>query len=111
MKMRTCPRCGYEFKWDTETAKIFSERVILSALKNAKNSQMRHGELLEETGLSSKTLSSRLKDLLEKKAVARIVVVDEGYPPPVFYKLERLELGELLPGYENDECLGREARG
>ena len=43
-------------------------------------------ELLEETGLSSKTLSSRLKDLLEKKAIERIVV-DEGYPPPVFYKL------------------------
>ena len=27
LKMRTCPRCGYEFKWDPETAKRFSERV------------------------------------------------------------------------------------
>lgn len=63
------------------------EEAILNALKFAPKSMLRWGEIKEKTGLSTRTLSLRLKDLRKKGLVKRIVDTSgDQYPPPVRYQ-------------------------
>jgi DNA-binding Lrp family transcriptional regulator len=60
---------------------------ILDFEAYAPKSMLRWGAIKEKTGLSTRTLSLRLKQLQEKGLVRRIVdtAVDQ-YPPPVYYQ-------------------------
>lgn len=65
-----------------------SERAILEALTLAKNQKLRWTNLLKETKLCKRSLSTTLKSLKEKKQIQRIVDAEaQEYPPPVYYQL------------------------
>lgn len=68
------------------------EQKILKFLRLAPGLRLRWGEIKDQTKLSSRTLSQRLKDLQNRKLVERIVDTStDEYPPPVYYRL----IGEL----------------
>lgn len=65
-----------------------SERVILEALTLAKDQKLRWTNLLKETKLCKRSLSTTLKSLREKQRIQRIVDAEaKEYPPPVYYQL------------------------
>lgn len=83
-----------------ELAKMDTELKIIKVLTDEKN-RIRWKDLLEKTGISSRTLAQRLKELSAKGEVRRIVDTNV-YPPAVYYEasssayLTRLPLLDAL---------------
>jgi len=63
-----------------------TEKAILIALSKNLDGR-RINEILEETGLSKATFMRRVKRLIELGLVTKEIRANEGYPPPVYYKL------------------------
>jgi len=76
-----CPYCGHVI--DVEKA---NEEFIIGVLKQ--KGPLRWKELLKETRFSGRTLSKHLKRLVQQGILER-EIKDEGYPPPVVYKLRK----------------------
>ena len=74
--MVRCSRCGKQFN--------LAESIDANILALLKEKPLRWSALLERSGCSKRALSMHLKKLRKQGKVKRYVV-DEGYPPPVYY--------------------------
>jgi DNA-binding MarR family transcriptional regulator len=63
-----------------------TEKTILIALSKNLDGR-RINEILRETGLSKATFMRHVKRLIELGLVTKEIRANEGYPPPVYYKL------------------------
>ncbi len=63
-----------------------TEEAILIALSKNINGR-RISEILEETKLSKATFMRHVKRLIDLGLVTKEIRANEGYPPPVYYKL------------------------
>ena len=79
--------------YEEESTKAFNERRILELLVDCPKNW---SKLLEETKLSTGVLASHLRKLVEEDSLSKEVRVDEGYPPPVYYRLTEKGLAELV---------------
>ncbi|MEM2154174.1 MAG: hypothetical protein QXV52_03945 [Nitrososphaeria archaeon] len=76
--------------------KIATESIILDIL--SKQQRVRWKELKQKSGLSSRTLSDRLKGLMDKNLVRR-KVDPSTYPPATYYEINRtVDLSSIPDG-------------
>ncbi len=76
--------------------RIATESIILDILN--RHQRIRWKDLRQKSGLSSRTLSDRLKGLMDKNLVKR-KVDPSTYPPATYYELNRMiDLGSLPDG-------------
>ena len=77
-----CPFCGNKF--DLSYSR---DHELLNLLKSG---SLRWSDLLNATTYSKRTLSLHLKKMIQLGKIERYIS-DDGYPPPVFYKLKSIE--------------------
>lgn len=91
--------CKYKFtvkELDIQKELIsISRRKVLKCLMQ--KSPQTWSQLLQSTGISSRTLQKTLKRLISEGLIERKIGSSEKYPPPVFYSLTKKSVEALTP--------------